>query len=97
MGVGLQNLSLLWRGAGKTGAEPLVRSTNAQEQLHAHNKQDRPSGAEQQGRAGEVSDGFLCQDLEARLFKWFASRFDAPRIVAARHKELVASGQLKEV
>ena len=96
MGVGLSELSILWRGAGKTGAEPLVRSTNAQEQLHAHNKQDRPSRAEQQGRVGEVSDGFLCQDLEAKLFKWFESRFDAPRIVAARHKELVASGKLKE-
>lgn len=33
-----------------------MRSTNAQEQLHAHNKQDRFSGAEQQGRVGEVSE-----------------------------------------
>ena len=96
MGVGLSELSVLWRGAGKTGAEPLVRSTNAQEQLHAHNKQDRPSGAEQQGRVGEMSDGFLCQDLDSKLYKWFESRFDAARIIAARHRELVASGQLKE-
>lgn len=43
-----------------------------------------------------MSDGFLCQDLDSKLYKWFESRFDAARIIAARHKELVASGQLKE-
>jgi len=75
----------------------VVRGPHAQEQLHAHNKQDRPSRAEQQGRVGEVNgEEFLCQDLEAKLFKWFLSRFDAPRIIAARHKELVESGLLKE-
>lgn len=52
---------------------------------------------QQQGRVGEVNgEEFLCQDLEAKLFKWFLSRFDAPRIIAARHKELVESGLLKE-
>lgn len=25
-------------------------------------------------------DGFLCQDLEAKLFKWFTSRLDASKI-----------------
>jgi hypothetical protein len=25
-------------------------------------------------------EGFLCQDLEAKLFKWFASRLDATKI-----------------
>ena len=43
-----------------------------------------------------MGDGFLNQDLESKLFKWFLSRFDAPRIIAARHKELVESGLLKE-
>ena len=43
-----------------------------------------------------MMDGFLCQDLDSKLYKWFESRFDAARIIAARHKELVASGLLTE-
>lgn len=39
---------------------------------------------------------FLCQDLDAKLYKWFESRMDAPRIIMARHRMWVRQGLIKE-
>ena len=73
----------------------MVRSTHAQEQLHAVYKHSRLKRHQQQGRTGEMSAvEFLCQDLDSKLYKWFESRMDAPRIIVARYNQWIKEGRL---
>jgi hypothetical protein len=43
-----------------------------------------------------VSDEFLCQDLEAKLFNWFAGRLDASIIKRSSEMEAIPTKETAE-
>jgi hypothetical protein len=45
---------VVWRGGSNNGTGNVVHRADAQEQLHPVNRQERPEGHQQQGRAGEM-------------------------------------------